>query len=135
LVSRPDRWVQAGIQCPTVGTVTGVKHPAPRLNGTADRVRRVGARIVVLVGGVPIQGGRPTGAGGRPAGASIILSQIGEVRPAAGVIHSQPELSPSGSGFTPLSTPSQFCHETRNTSRALGFRKRPSRNTVRWARR
>src|SRR6516164_1874983 len=49
--SRPGRWVRAGIQCPTVGTVTGVEHPAARANGTADRFRRVGARIVLPAGG------------------------------------------------------------------------------------
>jgi hypothetical protein len=26
----------ATIQCPTVGTVTGVEHPVPRANGTVD---------------------------------------------------------------------------------------------------
>ena len=53
------RWVQAGIQCPTVGTVTGVEHPAPRANGTADRFRRVGARIVFPAGGPAVRGRGP----------------------------------------------------------------------------
>ena len=56
---RPGRWVQAGIQCPTVGTVTGVEHPAPRANGTADRFRRVGARIVFPAGGPAVRGRGP----------------------------------------------------------------------------
>jgi hypothetical protein len=101
--SRPGRWVRAGIQCPTVGTVTGVEHPAPRVNGTVDRFRRVGARIVLPVGGVPMRGwGRlRTGSGVPAAGPLIIPSRIGEVRLGAGVIRSQPVLSPSGSGFTP----------------------------------
>jgi hypothetical protein len=43
-------------KCRMVGTVTGVERPTPRVNLTADRFRRVGARIVLLVGGVPIRG-------------------------------------------------------------------------------
>ena len=31
--SRPRRWVRARIQCPTVGTVTGVEHPSHQRNG------------------------------------------------------------------------------------------------------
>jgi hypothetical protein len=102
-VSRPGRWVQAGIQCPTVGTVTGVEHPAPRANGTADRFRRIGVRIVLSAGG-PAVGGRgcPRTGSGVPAAAPLIIPlQIGEVRPGAGAIRSQPVLGPSGSGFTP----------------------------------
>src|SRR5215467_5358551 len=86
--SRPRHWVRAGIQCPMVGTVTGDEHPTPRINGTADRFRRVGARIVLLVGGVPNRGWASprTGSGVPRAGPLIIRSQTGAARRAAGVI-------------------------------------------------
>ena len=85
---QPGRWGRARIQCPTVGTVTGVEHPAPRTNGTADRFRHVGVRIVLPAGGPAVWGrGSPLTGSGVPAVApSIILSQIGEAQPAAGVI-------------------------------------------------
>ena len=88
---RPGRWVQAGIQCPTVGTVTGVEHPAPRANGTADRFRRVGARIVFPAGGPAVRGrgSRLTGSGAPAAAPSIIPSPIGAGRLGVGVTHSQ----------------------------------------------
>ena len=83
--------------------VTGVEHPAPRANGTADRFRRVGGRAVLLAGGLAVRGpaSRLTGSGVLRAGLLIIRSQTGAARRAAGVIHSHPVLSPSGSGFTP----------------------------------
>src|SRR5215469_11426252 len=71
-----------------VGTVTGVEHPTPCINGTADRFRRVGARIVLLVGGVPIRdrASPRTGSGVPRVGPLIIRSQTGVARRAAGVI-------------------------------------------------
>jgi hypothetical protein len=71
-----------------VGTVTGVEHPTPRINGTADRFRHVGARIVLLVGGVPIRGWASPriGPGVPRAGRLTIRSQTGVARRAAGVI-------------------------------------------------
>ena len=76
---------------PTVGTVTGVEHPAPRANGTADRFRRVGARIVFPAGGPAVRGqGSPlTGSGAPAAAPSIIPSPIGAGRLGVGVTHSQ----------------------------------------------
>jgi hypothetical protein len=70
-----------------VGTVTGVERPTPRVNGAADRFRRVGARIVLLVVGVPIRGWASprTGSGVPRAGRLIIRSQTGVARRAAGV--------------------------------------------------
>jgi hypothetical protein len=90
-VQATGRWVRAGIQCPTVGTVTGVEHPAARANGTADRFRRVGARIVLPAGGPAVRGpvSPLTGSGTPAAAPSIIPLQIGEARPVAGVTHSQ----------------------------------------------
>src|SRR6516225_535397 len=75
-------------KCRMVGTVTGVERPTPRVNLTADRFRRVGARIVLLVGGVPIRGWASprTGSGVPRAGPLIIRSQTGVARRAAGVI-------------------------------------------------
>src|SRR5215472_14245182 len=84
-----------------VGTVTGVEPPTPRVNATAGRLRHVGARIVLLVGGVPIRGWASprTGSGVPRAGPLIIRSQTGVARRAAGVIRN---LRPrSGRGFTP----------------------------------
>jgi len=88
---QPGRWVRAGIQCPTVGTVTGVEHPAARADGTTDRFRRVGARIVLPAGGPAVRGpvSPLTGSGTPAAAPSIIPLQIGEARPVAGVTHSQ----------------------------------------------
>jgi hypothetical protein len=85
--------VWARIQCPTVGTVTGVEHPVPRVSGTADRFHRVGARIVLLMGGFAVRarGCLRTGSTFPGAQSLMILSQIGEARPAAGVIRSQPD--------------------------------------------
>src|SRR5215469_4442480 len=70
-----------------VGTV---ERPTPRINGTADRFRRAGARIVLLVGGAPIRGWASprTGSGVPRAGPLIIRSQTGVARRAAVVIHS-----------------------------------------------
>ena len=86
-----------------VGTVTGAEYPALRVNQTVERFRRVGVRIVLPAVWFAVRGRgyRLTGSGVRAAGPLIILSQIGEVRPGAGVIRSQPVLSPSGSGFSP----------------------------------
>jgi hypothetical protein len=83
--------------------VTGVEHLAPRLNRTADRFRVAGGRTVLAAGGFAVRGRGclRTGSGVPAAGPSIILSRIGEVRLGAGVIHSQPVPSPSGSGFAP----------------------------------
>jgi hypothetical protein len=83
--------------------VTGVEHPAPRANGTADRFRRVGGRAVLLVGRLAVWGpvSPLIGSGVPAAGPSIIPLRIGEARPVAGVIHSRFVLSPSGSGFNP----------------------------------
>jgi hypothetical protein len=120
--SRPGRWVRATIQCPTVGMATDVEHPAPRVNRTADLFRRVGARIVLLVGGVPMRGrGSPLTGSGVPAAApSIIRSQIGAARRAVGVIRSQPAFSPSGSGFTPPNESSYRGVKLFGVSAALG---------------
>ena len=76
---------------PNVGTVTGVEHPAPRVNGTADRFRRIGFTMVLPAGGPAVRrgGSPPIGSGVPRAGLSIIRSRIGEARPVAGVIHSQ----------------------------------------------
>ena len=92
--------VWAGIQCPTVGTETGVEYPVSRANGRV-RVRRIGFRTALLGDVVSIRGREslPSGSGVPAVAPSIILSQIGEVRPAAGVIRSQPVLSLSSSGF------------------------------------
>src|SRR6516162_11873827 len=81
-----------------VGTVTGVEHPTPRINRTADRFRRVGARIV-LMGGVPNRGWASprTGSGVPRAEPLIIRSQTGVARRAAGVIRN---LRPR-TGFSP----------------------------------
>jgi len=83
--------------------VTGIEHPAPRVNGTADRFRHVGARIVLPAGGVAVRGrGCPrTGSGVPAAGPLIIPLPIGGVRPGAGVIRSRLVLSLCGSGFAP----------------------------------
>jgi hypothetical protein len=85
-----------------VGTVTGVEHPPPRVNGTADRFRRVGARIVLPAGGPAVRGpvSPVTGSGVPAAGPLIIPLRIGEARPVAGVIHSLLMRSPFGSGFS-----------------------------------
>jgi hypothetical protein len=100
--------VQAGslgpgsyIQCLAVGTVTGVEPPVPRANGTADRFRRVGARIVLLVDGVPMAGPGFRLIGSTFPGAQSLItpSQIGEARPVAGVIRSQPGARPLWLGF------------------------------------
>ena len=95
--------VLAGIQCPMVGTVTGIEYPVPHTNGTADGFRGVGGRMVLSAGGRAVrgQGSLLTGSGVPAAAPLIIRSRIGGVRPGAGVIRSQPMLSPSGSGFTP----------------------------------
>jgi hypothetical protein len=82
-----------------VGTVTGIEHPAPRVNGIADQSRRVGARIVDLVDGVSIPG-RPSprpGSGVPRAGPLITRSQTGVARTEVGVIRN---LRPR-SGFSP----------------------------------
>jgi hypothetical protein len=65
--------------------------PGPRVNGTADRFRRVGGRMVLLVRGPAVRGrGSPlTGSTFPGAQSLMILSQIGEAPPAAGVIHSR----------------------------------------------
>jgi hypothetical protein len=100
---RRGRWVRATIRCPTVGTVTGVEHPAPRANGTADRFRSVRVRIVLPAGGPAVRGPASplTGSGVPAAAASIIPLRIGEARRGAGATHSRLALSPSGSGFSP----------------------------------
>ena len=77
--------------------------PGPSRQWNGGWFRAVGGRMVLLVGGRAVRGrGCPrTGSGVPAAGPLIILSQIGEVRLGAGVIRSQPVLSPSGSGFAP----------------------------------
>ena len=116
------RWVQAGIQCPTVGTVTGVEHPAPRANGTADRFRSVGARIVLPAGRPAVRGpvSPLTGSGVPAAGPSIIPLRTGEGQPVAGVIHSRLVLSASASGFTPPDEMSYRAVKLHRVSAALG---------------
>ena len=81
--------VRAGIQCPTVGTVTGVEHPVPHTNGTVDGFRGVGRRMVRLAGGLVVRGCLLTGSGVQAAAPLIILSPIGEGRLEVGVIRSQ----------------------------------------------
>ena len=83
--------------------MTGVEHPAPRVNGAADRFRGTGGRTVLPAAGFAVRGRRylRTGSGVPAVAPSIILSQIGEVRLGAGVIRSQSVLSLSGSGFGP----------------------------------
>ena len=85
-----------------VGTVTGDEHPLPRVNGMADRFRRVRVRIVPA-GGPAVRGlGSPLTGSGVPAAELLTIhSQTGEARPVAGVIRSRLVLSPSGSGFSP----------------------------------
>jgi hypothetical protein len=90
--------VQAGslgpgyIQCQTVGTVTGVEHPLPRTNGTADGFRVTERRTVFPAGGFAVRGRGclRTGSGVPAAGPLIIPLPIGEARRVAGVIRSQP---------------------------------------------
>src|SRR5262249_8599434 len=103
LGSRPGRWVRTTIQCPTVGTVTGDKHPPPRLNGTADRFRVIGARTGGLGGGFAVWGRASLLPGSTFPGAQslIIRWQTGAGRPATRVVRSQPMLSSCGSGFSP----------------------------------
>ena len=71
--------------------MTGVEFPAPRANGTADRSRRVGARIVLPAGGPAVRArGSPLTGSGVPAAAPLIIrSRIGAVRLAAGVIRNR----------------------------------------------
>ena len=83
--------------------MTGVEHPAHRINRTVHRFRVTGFRTVPPVGGFAVrgQGCLRTGSGVPAAGPSIIPLRIGEARRVAGVIHSRLVLSPSGSGFSP----------------------------------
>jgi hypothetical protein len=83
--------VRATIQCPTVGTVTGVEYPVPRANGTADQFRDAGGRMVLPAGGLAVWGRASllTGSGVLRAGLLIILSPIGEDRLGAGATRSQ----------------------------------------------
>src|SRR6516164_7110930 len=83
-------FVRAIIQCPMVGTVTGVEYPVPRANGAADGFRGVGGRMVHLVGGLTVLGRASplTGSGVPAAGSLIIHSQTGAARLGAGVIRS-----------------------------------------------
>src|SRR5215469_13611987 len=82
---------RATIQCPTVGMVTGVEYPVPRVNGTADQFRGAGGRMLLPAGGLAVWGrwSRLTGSGVPAAAPLIIPSQIGEGRLEAGVIRSQ----------------------------------------------
>jgi hypothetical protein len=86
-------WVamdRATIQCPTVGTVTGVEYPVPRANGTADQFRGAGGRMVPPAGlAVSGRASLLTGSGVLRAGLLIIPSLIGEGRLGAGAIRSQ----------------------------------------------
>jgi len=86
---------------PRVGTVTGVKHPVPRANGTADQFRVSGVRTVLPAGGFAVRGRGCLRTGSTFPGAQslMILSQIGEARPAAGVIRSRGVRSPSYCGL------------------------------------
>jgi len=92
--------VRAGIQCPTVGTVTGAEHPAPRANGTADGFRDVRGRMVLLAGGLAVRGRGSllTGCGVQAAAPLITRSPIGEGRLGAGVIRSSVPGGPNGNG-------------------------------------
>src|SRR6516162_538296 len=82
---------RATIQCPTVGTVTGVEYPIPRAKGTADQFRGAGGRMVLPAGGLAVWGlaSLLTGSGVLRAGPLIIPSLIGEGRPGAGAIRNQ----------------------------------------------
>jgi hypothetical protein len=66
--------------------------PAPQANGTADRFRRFGVRIVLPAGGPAVRGpvSQLTGSGVPAPPPSIIPLRTGAGRPAAGAIHSQP---------------------------------------------
>jgi hypothetical protein len=82
---------RATIQCPTVGTVTGVEYPVPRANGTADQFRGAGGRMVLPAGRLAVWGRTSllTGSGVLRAALLIIPSLIGEGRLGAGAIRSQ----------------------------------------------
>jgi hypothetical protein len=80
--------VRAGIQCPTVGTVTAVEYPVRRANGKG-RVGGFGRRTGLLAAGFLIRGRDfPLIGSGVPAAAPLIIrSRIGVALPGAGVIH------------------------------------------------
>src|SRR5215471_6282705 len=82
---------RATIQCPTVGMVTGVEYPVPRVNGTADQFRGAGGRMLLPAGGLAVWGrwSRLTGSGVPAVAPLIIPSPIGEGRLEAGVIRSK----------------------------------------------
>jgi hypothetical protein len=64
--------------------------------GVVAGTRRIGGRMVIMAGGVPMAGREfpPIGSGVPTAGPLIIPSQIGEARRAGGVI-------PSGAVYIP----------------------------------
>ena len=82
--------------------MTGVEFPVPRANGTADRFRRVGVRIVLPAGGRAVRGpvSPLIGSGVPQAALLIIRSRSGAARPVAGAIHSRLVFSLSGEGFS-----------------------------------
>ena len=115
--------------------MTGVKHPVPRANGTADRFCHVGVRIVFPAGGFAVrgQGCQRIGSGVPAAAPSIILSQIGEARLGAGVIRSQPVLSPLGSGFSICRFRALLAAARgRYASGGAGVRRSPADQQTRW---
>ena len=82
--------IQAGTRFPVVAVMAGAQRPVISANGRAGGFRRTGGRTAIMVDGVPMEGRRsPLIGSGVPAVAPlIILSQIGEARPAGGVIRS-----------------------------------------------
>ena len=74
--------VRAGIQCPTVGTVTGVEYPVLHANGKG-RVGGFGRRTALLAAGFLMRGREfPLIGSGVPATAPLIIrSRIGVALP------------------------------------------------------
>src|SRR5215472_3681535 len=91
--------IRTGIRRLPGGAVGGTGDPITRGSGTADGFLVTGFPTVLPAGGFAVRRRAclPTGSGVPAAGPLIILLQIGEVRLGAGVIRSQPVLSPSGS--------------------------------------
>jgi hypothetical protein len=98
--------VRAGIQCPMVGTVTGVEYPVPRAN-RRGRGRRIGSRTALWGVSILRRGSLPTGCGVPAAALWIIRSRTGALRPGAGEIHNELQHSRYSSHGVCSSTPTK----------------------------